>query len=93
MRKIKDTPDDMRGPVPVVVAAVRGNAGLAFIEQPEIHVYPALQVGLGSAQYADEDGFFEWVDSPPSPVTGKRRDQTAKTARGVRRCRPRPVSV
>ncbi len=33
--------------LPVVVAALEGRAGLALIEQPEIHVHPAVQVGLG----------------------------------------------
>lgn len=33
--------------VPVVVAAVQGRGGLSLIEQPEIHVHPAVQVGLG----------------------------------------------
>ena len=33
--------------VPVVVAALEGRSGLTLIEQPEIHVHPAMQVGLG----------------------------------------------
>ena len=33
--------------IPVVVAALEGRAGLSMIEQPEIHVHPRLQVGLG----------------------------------------------
>lgn len=33
--------------IPVVVAALRREAGLALVEQPEIHVHPAMQVGLG----------------------------------------------
>lgn len=34
--------------VPIVVASiVGGGRGLALVEQPEIHVHPALQVGLG----------------------------------------------
>jgi hypothetical protein len=33
--------------VPVVVAALEGRTGLTLIEQPEIHVHPAVQVGLG----------------------------------------------
>ena len=32
--------------IPVVVAALHGES-LAFVEQPEIHVHPAMQVGLG----------------------------------------------
>ncbi|RYZ43919.1 MAG: DUF3696 domain-containing protein [Myxococcaceae bacterium] len=33
--------------IPVVVAALEARAGLSLIEQPEIHVHPAVQVGLG----------------------------------------------
>lgn len=33
--------------VPVVVGALQHAAGLSMVEQPEIHVHPALQVGLG----------------------------------------------
>lgn len=33
--------------VPVIVAAVEERFGLTLIEQPEIHVHPAVQVGLG----------------------------------------------
>lgn len=33
--------------IPVVVAALEGRSGLALVEQPEIHVHPAVQVGLG----------------------------------------------
>ena len=46
MNKTKDTPDDVRGLVPVVVVTLRGEAGLTLIEQPEIQVHPAMQVGL-----------------------------------------------
>lgn len=33
--------------IPVIVAALTGQAAFALIEQPEIHVHPAMQVGLG----------------------------------------------
>jgi hypothetical protein len=33
--------------LPVVVAAQQGNASVVCIEQPELHVHPAVQVGLG----------------------------------------------
>jgi hypothetical protein len=33
--------------IPVVVAALDTKAGLTLIEQPEIHIHPAVQVGLG----------------------------------------------
>ena len=33
--------------IPVVVAALEGRYGLTLVEQPEIHVHPAVQVGLG----------------------------------------------
>jgi hypothetical protein len=33
--------------IPVVVAAIEGQGGLALVEQPELHVHPVVQVGLG----------------------------------------------
>lgn len=33
--------------LPVVVAALTGNASIVSIEQPELHVHPEVQVGLG----------------------------------------------
>ncbi|MEK8121658.1 DUF3696 domain-containing protein [Methylocystis sp. IM4] len=33
--------------VPVVVAALRQGSGIVAIEQPELHIHPAIQVGLG----------------------------------------------
>jgi len=33
--------------VPVVVAALRNRDGLLAIEQPELHIHPAIQVGVG----------------------------------------------
>jgi predicted ATPase len=33
--------------IPVIVAALDSRSGLMLVEQPEIHVHPALQVGLG----------------------------------------------
>lgn len=33
--------------LPVIVAALEANARLALIEQPELHIHPAVQVGLG----------------------------------------------
>ncbi|NYH23837.1 AAA family ATPase [Paraburkholderia bryophila] len=33
--------------LPVVVAAQDGNASVVCIEQPELHIHPAVQVGLG----------------------------------------------
>jgi len=33
--------------IPVVVAALWRAVGLALVEQPELHVHPAMQVGLG----------------------------------------------
>jgi hypothetical protein len=33
--------------IPIVVAALDGRSGLSLIEQPEIHVHPAVQVALG----------------------------------------------
>lgn len=44
--------------LPVIVAAVEGRGGLTLIEQPEIHVHPAVQVGLGDllAEAATREG-------------------------------------
>jgi hypothetical protein len=44
--------------IPVVVATLEGSAGLSMIEQPEIHVHPRLQVGLGDLfiEAATRDG-------------------------------------
>ena len=33
--------------IPVIVALVAGNEGLVTIEQPELHIHPAVQVGVG----------------------------------------------
>lgn len=33
--------------IPVVVACLRNNPGIVMIEQPELHIHPAIQVGLG----------------------------------------------
>lgn len=52
--------------VPVVVAALRRRDGILAIEQPELHIHPAIQVGMGDlfirATKADPDGL---------PVAGK----------------------
>lgn len=48
--------------IPVIVALVGGNEGLVAIEQPELHIHPAVQVGVGdllataaTAQSSDPD--------------------------------------
>lgn len=48
--------------VPVIVSVVSGDDGLVAIEQPELHIHPALQVGVGdllvvaaTAQSSDRD--------------------------------------
>jgi hypothetical protein len=33
--------------IPVIVGCLRGQQGLLAIEQPELHVHPAIQVGMG----------------------------------------------
>lgn len=52
--------------VPVVVAALRKRDGILAIEQPELHIHPAIQVGMGDllirAAQVDPDGL---------PVAGK----------------------
>jgi len=46
--------------VPVVVAALRKRDGILAIEQPELHIHPAIQVGMGDlfiqSTQADLDG-------------------------------------
>ncbi|RZP20270.1 MAG: DUF2813 domain-containing protein [Erythrobacter sp.] len=48
--------------VPVIVASLRKQDGLLAIEQPELHVHPAIQVGMGDlfihATAADPDHLF-----------------------------------
>jgi hypothetical protein len=47
--------------VPVVVAALRKRDGVLAIEQPELHIHPAIQVGIGdlfiNAIQANPEGF------------------------------------
>ncbi|MCQ8105988.1 DUF3696 domain-containing protein [Methylomonas sp. SURF-2] len=46
--------------IPVVVAALAQKSGIAAIEQPELHIHPAVQVALGDLfiqQTNDEAGF------------------------------------
>lgn len=43
--------------IPVIVSCIREQQGILAIEQPELHVHPALQVGLG-------DLFIEAVQTP-----------------------------
>ena len=33
--------------IPVVVACLKKNPGVVMVEQPELHIHPAIQVGLG----------------------------------------------
>jgi predicted ATPase len=47
--------------VPVVVAALRQREGILAIEQPELHIHPAIQVGIG-------DLFIRAVRSDPDQV-------------------------
>jgi hypothetical protein len=48
--------------VPVVVAVLRQRGGILAIEQPELHIHPAIQVGIGDlfirAVRADPDQLF-----------------------------------
>ena len=48
--------------VPVIVAALRKQGGVLGVEQPELHVHPAIQVGMGDlfirAAASDPDKFL-----------------------------------
>ena len=48
--------------VPVVVAALRKQDGILAIEQPELHVHPAIQTGMG-------DLFIRAVAKDPNGLT------------------------
>lgn len=88
--------------VPVVVAALDGRSGVSLIEQPEIHVHPAVQVGLG-------DLFLESVTREGSRRlllvethsehlllrVMRRMRETAekKLPEGIRPVRPKDVSI
>lgn len=51
--------------IPVIVASVRDSDGILAVEQPELHVHPAIQVGLG-------DLFIEAIQSDEARIgTGK----------------------
>ena len=47
--------------VPVIVASLRAKGGMLAIEQPELHVHPAIQVGMGDlfirAVVGDQSGW------------------------------------
>jgi predicted ATPase len=47
--------------VPVVVAALRKQRGVLAIEQPELHIHPAIQVGMG-------DLFIQAVHPDPNQL-------------------------
>lgn len=50
--------------IPVIVGCLRDAAGILAIEQPELHVHPAIQVGLG-------DLFIRAVQSDDGPFAAK----------------------
>ena len=51
--------------VPVIVSIVSGDDGLVAIEQPELHIHPAIQVGVG-------DLLASAVDEQSANVDGER---------------------
>jgi len=57
--------------VPVVVACLMNPDGLIAIEQPELHIHPAVQVGLG-------DLFIEATQGP-QPAVGPERSLLVET--------------
>jgi predicted ATPase len=50
--------------IPVIVVCLWDNRGIVAIEQPELHVHPAIQVGLG-------DLFIRAIQPDGSPYPGK----------------------
>lgn len=50
--------------IPVIVGCLRANRGIVAIEQPELHVHPAIQVGLG-------DLFIRAIQPDDSQYPGK----------------------
>jgi hypothetical protein len=49
--------------VPVIVSIVSGDDGLVAIEQPELHIHPAVQVGVGDLFAASASGQSSDVDA------------------------------
>ncbi|MFO0726461.1 MAG: AAA family ATPase [Myxococcota bacterium] len=88
--------------IPVVVAAIEGRGGLSLVEQPEIHVHPAVQVGLGDLllDAANREGqrriiFVETHSEHLLLRIMRRMRETHEGAvpEGVRPVRPEDVSV
>ena len=48
--------------IPVIVAALRKQGGILAIEQPELHVHPAIQVGMG-------DLFIQAITHDPNSLS------------------------
>jgi hypothetical protein len=88
--------------IPVVVAAIEGRGGLSLVEQPEIHVHPAVQVGLGDLllDAANREGqrriiFVETHSEHLLLRVMRRMRETHEgtVPQGVRPVRPEDVSV
>lgn len=88
--------------IPVVVAAMEGRGGLSLVEQPEIHVHPAVQVGLGDLllDAANREGqrriiFVETHSEHLLLRVMRRMRETHENTvpEGVRPVRPEDVSV
>lgn len=57
--------------IPVVVACLMDPEGLVAIEQPELHIHPAIQVGLGD--------LFIQATKGPQPAVGAERTMLVET--------------
>lgn len=88
--------------IPVIVAAIEGRGGLSLVEQPEIHVHPAVQVGLGDLllDAANREGhrriiFVETHSEHLLLRVMRRMRETHEgtVPEGVRPVRPEDVSV
>jgi len=86
--------------VPVVVSALDAHDGITVIEQPELHIHPAIQVGLGdlfiSQTQGEEAGdriFIIETHSEHLLLRLLRRIREASDSRAVPKLRPESLAV
>jgi hypothetical protein len=86
--------------LPVVVAAQEGSASVVCIEQPELHVHPAIQVGLGDLfiDGAVNKGLSFLIETHSEHLIMRlqrriREAATAESAEGETPLRPSDVNI